>query len=225
MKRTKTLATALLATALLGGLASTSAHAAENPEDSPSGEEKAFPIKYTGKSGETKFETVGRNAFDCKKSKTSGEYTGGRGGNIKYDFEECAANGTNCNSSGDAAGIILVKGELLLVYDDLSPLDLAVLTTISPEVEILCGSLLKLKIKGTFLVLFTGITSGTAIEAAKLVLNQNAGKPEDKKYWENSVEHTPLLLTSINGGAFEESAIGSKEPEVSFAPRKVIFTF
>ncbi len=224
MKFLKIALISIITTAFVSGFVSASALAAGPTQGT---KEKKFPITYKGESGETKFEDVAKQAFICKKSKTTGELINETESNIRYDYEECEANGIKCNSPGDAAGVVLIKGDLLLVFDDLGPLELANLTTILPTagVEVNCGALIKLVIKGTFLVLFFEVKSGVAVKTAKMLLNQNGGKPEDKTYWEGGVEKNPKLLTSLNGGVFEESGIGSKEPKVSYEPNEIIFTF
>lgn len=176
-------------------------------------------IVITGGGGKADIETVGKVAVTCRKDKVELE-SPEAGGEHKIGvslqvFEECEAIGQKCKTPFAPVGD-LILGTFLweLVFDSLSPLSVAFLITV-PETLIECGPLIRLKIRGTTLLLITPMeTAGTSFE---LPLSQKLGKPTDDHYWVsgNGTELTPQLLLSSGGGPFEEAAIGSETYKVT----------
>jgi hypothetical protein len=182
-----------------------------------------FPATFSGTSGKGELVTVGKKTVKCKKDKSSGEFTGSEEttikGTAKITFEECESSGFKCNSKGQKEGVIVSEGTTLLVFDSLTTLGVAVLLTLKPETEFECTSFVKVKVKGNVLLLIKPLEKETT--EFELILKQKEGKPEDKTYWvhgeeeEKGIEEKAQLLTSINGGAFEESGDESAENKIT----------
>lgn len=197
----------LVALLALGGSLAVPALAAEAEEKS---EKHAT---YTFTSGEVKFSsTADPESITCKKAKGSGELVTPHEGTLTVAFEECKLLGANCRSLGDAAGTILLGGATTNVYDSLTPLLAARHLAVEPEggVHIECPTLSQLVLlKGNMLLLFSALVSGTAVLETELISTVKEGKPGDKNFWatSNGSELHPLLLMSVNAGAFSESGI------------------
>ena len=84
------------------------------------------------------------------------------------NVEETFAPKDKCHSEGDAQGEVLVtQGTILLVYDSLSPVGVAARLAV-PEVKILCGTVSKIKVKGSLLSLITPLTKLSNQAAVRL---------------------------------------------------------
>lgn len=204
---------ALVVVFALCGLASASALAAEPKVSLLPGE--AFPVKFEGTSAKGTLETAAGTQIKCTSGSSSGEITSGTAGTASLKFFGCEALGAKCNTTGGASGEIVTSGTTLLVFDNLTELALANLLTV-PETTINCTALVTIKVKGTILLLISKINEeNTKFEL--LVALVKKGKPADKNYWTTApgTEQHPLLLSSINGGAFEESADESAENKIT----------
>lgn len=216
MKKFSTIGLALLALLVLGAVSSASALAAEPEALFLEGKTSTT---FTATSGKGHLSTVSVPvSIECTKSKSSGKVER-KTGTLTIDFESCTLLGSKCRSLGDALGTILTGGTTTLVYDSLSPLLPAILFAPN-QVTIECpGVGQTLVVKGNILLLFSALTSGTEVTSAELITTAKNGKPGDTKYWTSSsgTELHPLLLTSVNGGTFEESGDESVENKATYA--------
>jgi hypothetical protein len=212
MHRLKLVGLALIAVLAVGVTTAASAMAAL-PEVLLLGTEK-FPVAFEGTSGKGKLVTVGGKEIKCTKGKNSGSVTGAKTGTATLTFEGCESSGFKCNTAGKGAGIVESTGSTTLVFDSLTTLGVAELLAVN-ETTIECTSLVKIKVKGNILLLVLPINSEVTV--ITFDVSQTGGKPTDSTYWEGGVEKHPQLLTSINGGAFEESGDTSEENKATTA--------
>jgi hypothetical protein len=207
MKRLNLLGVVLIAVFALSAFATSAAFAL--PEHLPSKE------KWSGKNDGAeapKLEAVSGTKVECVKAKGSGEDTSTTLGKFTITFEECKTPSffnAKCNTSGDAAGVILSTGEYHYVYDSLSPsLGIAILF-LPNETVFECSTFLKTKVKsqsanGGLVCL---ILEPTMKQVTHLFhCEQEKGKQKEKRYWNDKTEEikNAELLCSLNGGAFEE---------------------
>jgi hypothetical protein len=227
MRSYKSIWSVLAAMVALGTVMATPAFAAESGTKAEG--EANYPLNFTIEFKKNRMESISGESVTCKKAKGTGQLSNREAGILTIDFEQCfsGTETVKCNSLGDAAGVILMQLDLLSVFDDLTPLAFANVLTILPAagVHIECTALVLLLVKGKFLSLVTGITSGTAYSTANLPLAQSKGKPSDLIYWtfagvESNLSAGKGILVSKNGGAFEEAAAEAEEgkltPEVSW---------
>jgi hypothetical protein len=224
MKKFCMIGLTLLALLVLGAVSSASALAAEPEALFLTGTSTTF----TATSGKGHLSTRGVPiSIECAQSKSSGEVKA-KTGTISIDFELCTLLGKACWSLGDttdrtAGGLILTGGPFKLVYDSLSTERAGLLPALlfePGELHIECEALSELLlVKGSILLLFSSLTSGTEVTSAELITKVTSGKPADTKYWTSSggTELHPLLLTSVSGGTFEESGDESVENKATYA--------
>jgi hypothetical protein len=212
MQRRKIAGMALLAMFALFAIASASASAANPTVTLLSGE--TFPVTFEGTSGKGTLETVKKTTVKCSAGTSKGTILENKTGETTIIFTGCESSGFKCETTGAGSGEIITSGTTLLVFDSLTTLGVAQLLTVK-ETVFECTSLVKIKVKGSLLLLITPINTETT--KFELIVKQTAGKPSDKAYWNNSTgkEEAPLLLSSINGGAFEESADESAENKIT----------
>lgn len=210
MQRRTIIGMAIIAVLALSAIASAGASAAE-PNVTLLGTE-TFPVTFSGTSGKGVLETVAGTTVKCEKDKSSGSITSATAGTSKITFEECKSSGFACNTTGQGSGIIVSEGTTKLVYDALTTLGVALLMTVK-ETVFECTAFVKVKVKGTILILINPINKETT--AFELIVKQSKGVPADNKYWEGGVEKKPKLESSIDGGAFEESADESAENKIT----------
>jgi len=169
MKRIRLLSLALIALFALGAFASAGAFA-ENPEILPV-VEKGKPLKFTSEAGRTDLHSTKGVLTICLKAKNKGEFTSQDLGLVLIDFEECKSEGANCNSPGDAAGVILTLGDMHLV--DVLPtgtLDLGL--WIEPKEELpgtgmltfKCGGILSAVILGSVIGVVDNVKTGELLK-------------------------------------------------------------
>jgi hypothetical protein len=217
MQLRKIASLALVVVFALCAFASASALAAEPNVVLLSGE--TFPVKFEGTSGKGVLETIKGTTIKCSSGSSTGEITAAKTGTATITFKGCEALSQKCETTGaKEKGEIVTSGTTLLVYDNIKTGELGVadLLTVN-ETTIKCTALVSIKVKGTILLLIKKINEeGTKFE---LVVKQTSGKPEDKNYWTSTTgtEQHPLLLSSINGGAFEESGDESAENKITTA--------
>lgn len=214
MRSIKMLGAVILAALASGGVLSSIASAAEAEEQLLSG--GLFPTKVEGTIGENKLAGI-----TCTAGTNKGEVTSSRAGTITLDLTGCKALGFPCNSKGDAKEVILTSGTFETVFDALGgPLLPAHLVTLS-ETTVECTPLVKIVIKGSFLLLFNALTSGTDVtEIAFIVEQEGEGKPTDKSYWIKTNEPSakkPQLLASTNGLAFAEASVAWKANKTKYS--------
>jgi|SRR6201994_4765582 len=218
MKSFKALVVALFAVLALGAIVASAASAAEVRALVLSGGK--FPVKFEGTSGAGKLESVGGSSISCTAGTNKGEITNEKTGTVTFDFTGCKAFGFNCNTTGDATGVVLTTGTFEGVYDSLGTTLLPALFVTLKETTIECTALAKVKVRGTLLLLFSKLTSGTDVTEAEIIVTQSKGVPTDKKYWKTSEEKTAKeakLESSFDGGAFEESGEESSSNKVKYS--------
>jgi len=183
MKRIRLLGLALIALFALGAFASAGAFAG-NPEILPKPTEKA-PLTFTSTAGKTELKTTKDVETVCQKAKNTGEFTSQDLGTVTIKFEECKAEPGKCNSPGQAAGVILIEGDVHLV--DVLPagtLDLGVAITPhqdgnpKEDVSYTCGGIAKTLILGTVI--------GVADNAAGALLKDLEKFKETKVLWKQN---------------------------------------
>jgi hypothetical protein len=205
MNRLKLLGVSLVALFAMGMMA-TSAFALPDVSLTLSG--SAFPLKLSyANNGTSKTEL----------QSASGAVLSGEGlslllstsvltalGTFRADFFKVKRSTTNCNSIGDATGVVLTEGTFAVVYTSLSPLTLGVLY--SPKAfEVACGSL-DIEVQGTTI----SSLNGTGTEATELtnVFGQLAGtkgKANIKTYYNTAGTALTAKLESNVGAGFAES--------------------
>jgi hypothetical protein len=65
-----------------------------------------FPLTFTSAGGASELRAVGSEPVKCTGNKGTGKYTSATTGEIELTFTGCTAFGGQCNSSGQAAGVI-----------------------------------------------------------------------------------------------------------------------
>lgn len=217
MRHVKLLGAAIFAVLALGVMVAPMASAAEPEAVVLAGE--GFPVTFEGTSGAGKLETLGGGTkVECAKGTVTGSVESAKKGKAEFTFKECKSSGFKCNTVKAAEGTIITTGTFVPVYDNEAPLLPALLLTVA-ETKFECTSLVKVTVKGNLLLLFASLTSGTEVKEAELILKQTSGDPADKTYRLKSGEATKeaLLLSSINGGTFVDSADGSEANKVKYA--------
>ncbi|HLM85999.1 MAG TPA: hypothetical protein VK272_07425 [Solirubrobacteraceae bacterium] len=171
--------------------------------------------KWTGTTGRDIIESVGKKAISCTSGTSSGEITRAHEGNFTADFKECSSIGVRCNSRGDPAGVILLKGSFDLVRDFKSESTGALLLLFS-ETHVECSTLVSITLKGDILApMSPGDETTTKFT---LTIRQVAGSQEETKYYneaEELVSPSAPFLVSINGGGFEQAAAETLEDSVT----------
>jgi hypothetical protein len=107
-----------------------------------------------------------------------------------------------CNTTGDAAGVVLLPGEYHVVDTSTSPLTAAILILFK-ELVVECGKL-KIKVKSPAVVKLEKVTSGTDVTEYGLVSNCTPkGKQELKTYLNDAGETVKGVLSANFGLGFE----------------------
>lgn len=212
MQRRKIVGLTVVALFALFAIASATASAALPSVTLLPGEK--FPVAFEGKSGKGILETVKGTTVKCSSGKSSGSIEGEKTGKTTITFEGCESSGFKCNTTGKGSGIIETSGTTTLVFDSLSPLGVALLLAVN-ETTFECTALVKVKVKGNILLLVKPL--GEEVTSFELIVTQSKGVPGDTKYFEGGVEKHPTLLSSIDGGAFENSADESTENKITTA--------
>jgi hypothetical protein len=218
MKTFRTFGVVLLVVASVG-VATTAAASAETPKAQFL--EGKTSTTFTGTSGKWHLSTKGVPvSIECTTGKESGEVKSSGVGTLAVTLEGCTLLGAKALSLGvSVSGKIVFSASFSLAYGSLIPL-FAVFVAVIVEAHIevpAVGQLLLLK--GSLILAFGNLTSGTEVTATHLIATVKEGKPGATKYWTESggTESHPLLLTSVNGGAFEESGFEWAENNVSYA--------
>jgi hypothetical protein len=215
MRQLKLLSLVVLAVFGLAAVLSASASALELPENLPV---SAVARNFTGAS-ESEPELIGKfGKVKCKSATGEGTEEAGKPlGLIHITFKECKEsvfNG-NCNSEGDAAGVILALFEWHLVWDlkkgaPESEWKLATgfLYLINTPIVFKCP-LGTFEVKGQYICLHLKPEEKNKTHSYHCIAESNKATEEwcmkDKEG--KCFEQLPAtLLTSINKGAFEESA-------------------
>jgi hypothetical protein len=115
-------------------------------------------------------------------------------------FTNMKRGSESCNTPGDIHGAVLItRNPYHLVFDSLSPLGVAGLFSVEPELTIECG-VARPKIKGNFLGLIGPIESEEIDFRGNVHCLAN-GEPAEVKYWPNNgVELVAQLLGNFGLG-------------------------
>jgi hypothetical protein len=123
-------------------------------------------------------------------------------GTFSADFIKISQGSINCNTSGDAAGVILVNGEFHLVPTNLSPLNVGALLLIS-EFEVECPGGINIIIRGNLLAGVTNIGSeGTELTNLGGVLLGEKGKQQLSEYYNDGGTKVKTKLEAEAGAGF-----------------------
>jgi hypothetical protein len=221
MKRIKLLGVSLIAVVAVLALTASSAMAEEKTKMLPES-----GVSFTSTSGPGTLETKGGSKVTCTKDKDTGTIDSANLGKFTVDFEGCKLGTEECTGVNEAKEVILMKG----VYHFWLALELKTGET----KESLVGALVFLieefhftcKVGGIFnaLVLVLGCVAAlaeplnTLAEITKDVFKQSKGVqliilvlPQEAKE-----EIKCILLSSVNGGAFEQSGAEGTDENKAF---------
>jgi hypothetical protein len=188
MKRLRLLGIVLMTTFVLTAVATATA-SAENPEILPVPTTSA-PLKFTSEAGgstsvQTKEEE--KTIIKCAKVKDNGSFTSSDSGTVTIDWEGCKSGSANCNTAGDAVGIMLWNNADINLVTYKIGAELLLGTVIEPleEVEkkqkniliLKCG-IVAIELRGAFLSKITGVKSLVKTKAATLTYKRTKGEQE-----------------------------------------------
>jgi len=218
----KLLGVTLLAVIALTVMAAASALAAEPTKMLPEPTE-AKPLTGTDKSGEGVLVTTGGNEVKCKKDVSSFSATTPNKGTFHVTFESCKAKvpiigSAPCTGVGDEKEKILLLGTVEYWLALLSSKLVAALVFLIEEFHFTCEALGQKQ-----LILVKGCAAALAEPTEKLTKTTKDVFKEESKGVSDIREVLPVeakeeikcvTLTSVNGGAFEESGqTGTDENE------------
>ncbi|THD79803.1 MAG: hypothetical protein E7812_08750 [Phenylobacterium sp.] len=154
-------------------------------------------------------ETLGKAKITCTEASGTGVQTSDTVGSFHITFKSCESSGFKCNTEGDATGVILSLGTANYVDDHLSTNvnELGVAILLAPEeVTVKCTAVVTIRLKGTVLCLVLEPLASMVTHIFHCT--QTAGDPADKEWFnDEGTKQTPSLVTSVNGSAFEGSAL------------------
>jgi hypothetical protein len=175
--------------------------------------------------------TLAKSKVECKKGTSSGEFTTSNLGKYKVTFTECKGPlGTTCTGTGDAAGEILQAGTVHYVLAKLGTTLVGALVFLVTQFHFVC------KVSTIEqLVLVRGCIAALAKETEKLVTETEdlflftaagSGDPDIKTFLPEGTEKevSCVLESSINGGAFESSALSATDKNKEFKKGGVAVT-
>ncbi|HEY2142606.1 MAG TPA: hypothetical protein VGG98_11170 [Solirubrobacteraceae bacterium] len=194
--------------------------AAENPEILPNPTSEK-PVTFTSTSEATKLVSVMKKTIACTKGKSEGAFTSAREGTLTIDLEGCALEAAKCNTTGDAAGVILIKSKVTLV--DLEKGELVLGEANTPEgVPAKCG-VLKAEFRGTVIGEFAGIGTPTP----SVVFKQKEGKQTITKCNQTKAfcEGKEYSLEANFGLGFEKAALEATFAITNISPETVFVDF
>ncbi len=204
MTRIRLIMLSLLAVFAFGALAAASASAALPEFEGP------FPNTFTSKSGAGKLQTVGGQEVTCTADSNTGSITGAKTDTANVTFTGCESVTlkAKCQSGANEGEIKTVELSSTLGY--ISKAAKTVGIDLKPKAGELfasfeCGGV-KIEVKGSVIGALTPINTKT--KSFKLKFKETAGKQEVTKL---EGEPTDVLMTSIAGGAFEESGESTED--------------
>jgi hypothetical protein len=113
--------------------------------------------------------------------------------------------GVKCHSSGDASGVVLVGGDVHLVYTNLSPLTLGILFLVS-EFEVECPGGTSTLVRGNVIGSIGGIGSeATELTGFSGTLVGANGKQEISEYYNSTGTKIKAKLEGESGSGFVAS--------------------
>jgi hypothetical protein len=154
---------------------------------------------WTGTSGAGALKASGVE-IACTKGSNSGSLTSGNAGTFSIKFEKCSSSitGTECNSEGDAAGIVLVNGSWNLVLTTISSVDKHLVWFLVTEFKAKCGTV-TITTKGNVLGEITPANTSTKSYVLKEELN---GTTQEYTTFENDSG------TAVSASLLSEAALG-----------------
>jgi hypothetical protein len=202
MRRMRIIGLCLVSAVALSALAATSASAAL-PEFRP-----PFPKAFSSTSGKTVLETVKKFKMTCTSDRNTGEVTGPKTGTVVITFVGCTIPGAPCSNVPETPG--LVKTNTLVA-------DLGYINKATKEVglDLFNGNLIAQFTCGGVPVAVKGSVIGKLTPVNKIVnppggftlkFAQAKGK---QKITHLEGEPIDIPETSLGGGPFEESGLGS----------------
>jgi hypothetical protein len=142
-------------------------------------------------------------------------------GTFNADFTNVVvpkSEGKKCNSTGDAAGVVLVSGEFHLVPISLSPLTLGLLFLVS-QFTITCETKLEVVVKGNLISSVEEIGSeGTELTGFGGKLEGKEGKQSISEYYNDGGTKIKATLLGESGAGF----VSSDENVAEKLPLKVL---
>jgi hypothetical protein len=133
---------------------------------------------------------------------------------------------TSCNTVGDAAGTVKLKGEYHVVDTSTSPLTAAILI-LFPELTVECNSgKLKIKVRSPALIKLEKVTAGTDVTEYGLQAKcSGKGKQELREYLNEEGIATKGALTANFGLGFESACDSVAKELVVKSTKMVDFLF
>jgi hypothetical protein len=162
--------------------------------------------KFTGKGGETQFETTGRVELTCSTGSISGHLTGTKTAEATLTFTGCETIGEKCSSKGAKAGEIVNTGKGKIVYSDKATKSVALLVEMEKGREAICG--------GEIGILLRGAIAGSIGPVNKSQLSftntwqQRAGVQQLTKYENEKGEiESAIWETKVGGDGWEQTGL------------------
>jgi hypothetical protein len=221
MKRRSVFGAMLLAILAVSAIASASASALALPTlKFLTGE--TYPVTFSGTTTATAFlETAIGEKITATQTKLTGELTAGVLGPFTADFTGAKLKENSCNTEGDAAGVILIKGEFHLVFDSFEPLHAAILLLVG-ETAIKCGAT-TIHVKGELLGLVEPInTETTTFKVKTHCVVGKKGLQEDLTYWNDAGTKKEKTTLEANFGLGFEKACEEVPGEFTLTSNKML---
>ena len=195
--RITTLALAVVAACAISVIASATASALPlHPELVNGKGETLAKNKFTSVSGKATLETVKGEKITCKEDTDKGETTGVSSSTSTVNLKGCESAGIKCNTSGGAAGEIVLKAKAKLVWIKESTEAVGLLLETEP-VTVKCSILETIKVEGTAIGAFSG--KGTTFTLA--LTQSSKGIQEPLEYEEGGKKVKPAVTMSTGTGA------------------------
>jgi hypothetical protein len=222
MTRIRGLIIGLIGVMVLCALSAGSANAAEEKT-------KMLPqssLTFTIKSGASTLSILGLStSVLCKKDKGSGTVDSANLGKFTLDFEECTTGTTICTGTGEANGVLLLKGtyHFWLALETLNGVAntlVGALVYLPEEYHYTCvvaGLNQLYLLKGCVASLATPLNTLTAVTRDTFATTAAGDQLITQVLPQEATQLIEcVLLTSINGGAFTMSALENVEENEKF---------
>jgi hypothetical protein len=167
---------------------------------------ETYPVTFSGTTTGTAFlETAIGEKLTATETKLTGELKEGVLGSFTADFTGVKLGTNSCKTEGDAAGALLLKGELHLVFDSFEPLHVALLLLVK-EFALTCGTTI-IHVKGELLGLVEPInTETTTFKVKTHCVAGKKGLQEDLTYWNDAgTKREKATLEESFGLGFEKA--------------------
>jgi hypothetical protein len=222
MQRIKVFGLALATMLVLGAVAVASASAATEILPTPTA---AAPLAFTDASvGAVELETLGGSVTKCTGATSTGSFTSVTLGTFSLTLNGCKGPlGTTCTGTSDAAGVILMSGEvhyaLALLTETKTKVDALVFLQAQFHYTCKLSTIEQLILgRGCFAAHATPIdTLVTETEDLFKLIKGQKGDPDISSWiMPGGEELTCVLETSVNGGPFEGSGLLLTEKNKGF---------